>query len=368
MMRNLYIICTVLSTIWTLGDYNTVHFVTGGGPGAQTHVLATLGIRNAFELGDPPLGMATVITALPLLDPAGHLPDAQAAKPRRECSCERRARSPAASPAVAQALGIVLGPVLILFWTLLPIYNMVLISLEPTGRDLQPATLSAASRRSTASARSSPRASATSRISGARSGTACSSASAGACSPSRSPPWPASRSRGSGSGCGWLLSNAALAHLRHPDHLPRHPVLQDHARLRPADNLWSVILVEVTFATPYAIFIFQQYSASIPHELDEAARIDGASTPQIFFHIFVPLMRPALVAVGTYALLLAWNEYLYAFLLLSSDAPRHPAGGARLLPQQRRGALERDDGDRPHLLAAAADDLLLLPQPHERRA
>ena len=52
-------------------------------------------------------------------------------------------------------------------------------------------------------------------------------------------------------------------------------------------------------------------------ELDEAARIDGASPPQIFFRIYLPLMAPALVAIGTYALLLSWNEYLYAFLLLS---------------------------------------------------
>jgi multiple sugar transport system permease protein len=69
MMRNLYIICTVLSTIWTLGDYNTVHFITGGGPVLSTHILATLGIRNAFELGEPSVGVATVITALPLLIP-----------------------------------------------------------------------------------------------------------------------------------------------------------------------------------------------------------------------------------------------------------------------------------------------------------
>jgi multiple sugar transport system permease protein len=83
------------------------------------------------------------------------------------------------------------------------------------------------------------------------------------------------------------------------------------------NNPLAVIAVEVTFATPYAIFIFQQYSASIPLELDEAARIDGASPPQIFFRIYLPLMAPALVAIGTYALLLSWNEYLYAFLLLS---------------------------------------------------
>src|SRR4029078_10713898 len=84
------------------------------------------------------------------------------------------------------------------------------------------------------------------------------------------------------------------------------------------DNPWSVIAALVTFATPYAIFIFQEYGRSIPIELDESARIDGASPIQIYIRIYLPLMAPALVAVGTYALLLAWNEYLYNFLLLST--------------------------------------------------
>ena len=69
LMANLYTVCTLLSTIWTLGDFNSVHFVSGGGPALQTHVLATLGIRDAFELGDPGMGMAAVISALPLLVP-----------------------------------------------------------------------------------------------------------------------------------------------------------------------------------------------------------------------------------------------------------------------------------------------------------
>src|SRR6202022_1565744 len=79
------------------------------------------------------------------------------------------------------------------------------------------------------------------------------------------------------------------------------------------------LAVLVTFATPYAIFIFMEYGRSIPLELDESARIDGASPFQIYYKIYLPLMAPALVAVGTYALLLAWNEYLYQFLLLSND-------------------------------------------------
>lgn len=69
LMANLYVVCTLLSTIWTLGDFNTVHFISGGGPALTTHVLATLGIRDAFELGNPRMGMAAVICALPLLIP-----------------------------------------------------------------------------------------------------------------------------------------------------------------------------------------------------------------------------------------------------------------------------------------------------------
>jgi multiple sugar transport system permease protein len=69
LMAGMYLVCTMLSTIWALGDFNAVRFISGGGPALSTHVLATLGIRNAFELGDPHLGMATVLTALPLLIP-----------------------------------------------------------------------------------------------------------------------------------------------------------------------------------------------------------------------------------------------------------------------------------------------------------
>jgi multiple sugar transport system permease protein len=55
-------------------------------------------------------------------------------------------------------------------------------------------------------------------------------------------------------------------------------------------------------------------------ELDEAGRIDGASPWQVYSYIYIPLMAPALAAVGTYALLLSWNEYLYQFLLLTSPS------------------------------------------------
>jgi multiple sugar transport system permease protein len=74
----------------------------------------------------------------------------------------------------------------------------------------------------------------------------------------------------------------------------------------------------VTFATPYAILVLNGFSRLIPFELDESAKVDGATPVQMYFRIYLPLMAPALVAVGVYALLLAWNEYQYQYLLISS--------------------------------------------------
>ena len=118
---------------------------------------------------------------------------------------------------------------------------------------------------------------------------------------------------------GWIITNAALLTYVIPASFLAIPFYLIMHRYGLQNNPWSVIAVLVTFATPYAIFIFLEYGRSIPLELDESARIDGASPVQIYFRIYLPLMAPALVAVGTYALLLAWNEYLYQFLLLSND-------------------------------------------------
>lgn len=86
------------------------------------------------------------------------------------------------------------------------------------------------------------------------------------------------------------------------------------------DTPWSMIFAMVALASPYAIWVMNQASAKIPVELDEAARIDGASPMQLLWYVYLPLMVPTLVAIGIYALLLAWNEYLYAFLMLSTES------------------------------------------------
>jgi multiple sugar transport system permease protein len=67
-LRTLYLTCTILSMIWTLGDFNSVYLMTGGGPADLTHVLATLGIRY-LRLDQVDMSMASIVCALPFVLP-----------------------------------------------------------------------------------------------------------------------------------------------------------------------------------------------------------------------------------------------------------------------------------------------------------
>lgn len=117
---------------------------------------------------------------------------------------------------------------------------------------------------------------------------------------------------------GWIVTDFALLTYMLPAAFLVIPFVHIMHKYGLSDSLWAVIAAEVTFATPYAILILHQYAKLIPMELDESAKVDGASPLQVYLRIYLPLMAPALVAVGVYALLLAWNEYIYQFLLLSS--------------------------------------------------
>jgi len=117
----------------------------------------------------------------------------------------------------------------------------------------------------------------------------------------------------------WTLSSAALLTYVVPSStliVPFFRVMHVYGLL---DSPWAVVAAEVTFATPYAILVLQHYAKLIPIELDDAARIDGASAVQVYLFIYVPLMAPALAAVGTFALLFAWNDYFYQYMLLLSE-------------------------------------------------
>ena len=116
---------------------------------------------------------------------------------------------------------------------------------------------------------------------------------------------------------GSLLTNAALLTYAIPSSFLIVPYFRIMHSYGLSDHLWAVIAAQVTFATPFAILILQLYARLIPIELDDAARVDGASAVQVYLRIYLPLMIPALAVVAIYALLLAWNDYLYPAVLLA---------------------------------------------------
>jgi multiple sugar transport system permease protein len=115
---------------------------------------------------------------------------------------------------------------------------------------------------------------------------------------------------------GPLLTKTALLIYAVPASFLIVPYYQIMGRYGLSDNPWAVIAAHVAFATPFAILILHLYANLIPAELDDAARVDGAVPIQIYLHIYLPLMIPALAIVALNTLLLAWNDYLYQAVLL----------------------------------------------------
>ena len=87
------------------------------------------------------------------------------------------------------------------------------------------------------------------------------------------------------------------------------------------------LIVPSFFGAPFFIFLLRQYLMTIPREMDEAARIDGASTWQVYRHILLPQMKPALATVSIFAFMGSWNDFLGPLIFLDSPAKRTLALG-----------------------------------------
>ncbi len=116
---------------------------------------------------------------------------------------------------------------------------------------------------------------------------------------------------------GSLLPSAALLTYAIPASFLIVPYFRIMHLYGLAGSPLAVIAAQVTFATPFAIVVLLLYGRLIPIELDDAARVDGASAIQRYFFVYLPLMAPALAIAAIYALLLSWNDYLYPSVLLS---------------------------------------------------
>ena len=90
-------------------------------------------------------------------------------------------------------------------------------------------------------------------------------------------------------------------------------------KLHLVNTHWSLILTYLTFGLPLSIWLLKGFYDNIPPQLEQAARIDGATRFQAFRLIVMPLSSPGIIATAIYAFIQAWNEYVYAVTFLNSD-------------------------------------------------
>jgi N,N'-diacetylchitobiose transport system permease protein len=91
------------------------------------------------------------------------------------------------------------------------------------------------------------------------------------------------------------------------------------ARANQVDRLTGVIITYLTFVLPFTIWTLRGFVMGIPRDLEEAAMVDGCTRFGAFVRILLPLIAPGLVATSVFAFVQAWNEFIFAYVLLSSQ-------------------------------------------------
>ena len=114
-----------------------------------------------------------------------------------------------------------------------------------------------------------------------------------------------------------LLFNILSLGLLFPLVVALLPVFIQLRQFGMLNTLWAVILPLVTFGLPGSVVILRGFFISIPSELEDAAYIDGCTTMSFFWHILLPLARPAITAVAVLQVIAVWNEYFLPLLVLN---------------------------------------------------
>jgi multiple sugar transport system permease protein len=112
----------------------------------------------------------------------------------------------------------------------------------------------------------------------------------------------------------WVI----LAGIMVPGQVLIVPLFLEVDAMHLVNTYWAVILPQV--ATPVAVFIFKQFFDGIPRDLEDAARIDGASWFRIYRSVWMPLARPAVSAVAIFAFVWSWNNFLWPLVTVTSTS------------------------------------------------
>ena len=125
-----------------------------------------------------------------------------------------------------------------------------------------------------------------------------------------------------------LVSFAVAATYLVPQPLLFIPMAEIIERMGLGNTLTSVMLTYPTLLIPFCAWLLMGYFKSVPRELEDAARIDGASRLQTMFMVFLPLCKPGFISAGIFAFTLAQNEFLYALIFLTDTSVRTVPVGA----------------------------------------
>ena len=97
------------------------------------------------------------------------------------------------------------------------------------------------------------------------------------------------------------------------------PIYLLFAKVNLLNSYFALIIVNVLFATPFAVWMLKAFFKLIPNEIEEAAYIDGASRYVVISRIVVPLAAPGIASVAIFCFIISWTEYLFASILISGD-------------------------------------------------
>jgi ABC-type glycerol-3-phosphate transport system permease component len=112
------------------------------------------------------------------------------------------------------------------------------------------------------------------------------------------------------------------------------PMYQMMSALGLVDRLLALVIVDVTLAAPFAVWMLQAFFRTIPQELEEAAALDGATRLGIIVRIMLPLAAPGVASIAIFAFITSWTEYIFASILIISEANRTvPVGLAGIIGQ-----------------------------------
>jgi N,N'-diacetylchitobiose transport system permease protein len=95
------------------------------------------------------------------------------------------------------------------------------------------------------------------------------------------------------------------------------------------NHLFGLVVVYVAFSLPFAIWTLRGFVSAVPRELEEAAYVDGATWPRMFWSVLLPLVAPGLVATSVFSFITAWNEFVFAITFLNDQSSYTVAAGLR---------------------------------------